>query len=157
MQRIEYANGKKQIRNFKFTLITNQGNKSRQLIAEVIQKQLKDIGIEVEILILEWSIFINNYITPRNFDAVILGWSLSRDPDQFSIWHSSQKNPGQYNFVSYENPEVDKLLELGRKEFNFEKRKKYIKEFIKLFMMMCLMSFYTIQKQCLLFIKDLKM
>jgi peptide/nickel transport system substrate-binding protein len=124
LQRIEYANGKKQIRNFKFTLITNQGNKSRQLIAEVIQKQLKDIGIEVEILILEWSIFINNYITPRNFDAVILGWSLSRDPDQFSIWHSSQKNPGQYNFVSYENPEVDKLLELGRKEFNFEKRKK---------------------------------
>ncbi|MCS7231016.1 MAG: peptide-binding protein [Elusimicrobiota bacterium] len=117
---------------FKFTLITNQGNKSRQLIAEIIQKQLKDIGIEVEILILEWSIFINNYILPRKFEAVILGWSLSRDPDQFSIWHSSQRNPGQYNFVSYSNYEVDKLLELGRVEFNFEKRKKIYQQIHKI-------------------------
>ncbi len=109
---------------FKFTLMTNQGNKSRQLISEIIQRQLRSVGIDVEIQIIEWSVFINNFITPRNFDAVILGWSLSRDPDQYSIWHSSQKKPGQYNFVSYENKEVDQLLELGRKEFNFERRKK---------------------------------
>ncbi|MCS7228368.1 MAG: ABC transporter substrate-binding protein, partial [Endomicrobia bacterium] len=124
LQKIVEVNGKKQVVNFKFTLITNQGNKARQLIAEIIQKQLKNIGIDVEILILEWSIFINNYIIPRKFDAVILGWSLAQDPDQYSIWHSSQKKPGQYNFVSYNNPEVDKLLELGRIEFDLNKRKK---------------------------------
>jgi peptide/nickel transport system substrate-binding protein len=124
LQKEVLINGKKQIIDFSFTLITNQGNKARQLIAEIIQQQLKKLGIKVDILVLEWSIFINNYIVPRNFDAVILGWSLSRDPDQYSIWHSSQKKPGQYNFVSYENPVVDKLLEQGRKEFNFEKRKK---------------------------------
>ncbi|MEN3013267.1 MAG: peptide-binding protein [Endomicrobiia bacterium] len=124
--------GKKETINFKFTLITNQGNKSRQLIAEIIQKQLKDIGIDVEILILEWSIFINNYILPRKFEAVILGWSLSRDPDQFAIWHSSQKKPGQYNFVSYTNYEVDRLLEAGRIEFDFEKRKKIYQKIHKI-------------------------
>lgn len=124
LQKEIQLNGGKNLVDFKFTLITNQGNKARQLIAEIIQKQLKNIGIDVEILVLEWSIFINNYIVPRKFDAVILGWSLARDPDQYSIWHSSQKKPGQYNFVSYCNTEVDKLLELGRIEFNFEKRKK---------------------------------
>ncbi len=124
--------GKKQFVQFKFTLITNQGNKSRQLISEIIQKQLKNIGIDVEILVLEWSIFINNYIIPRKFDAVILGWSLGRDPDQYSIWHSSQKNPGQYNFVSYENKEVDKLLEFGRIEFDFEKRKEIYRRIHKI-------------------------
>lgn len=127
---VKTNNGDKLI-NFKFNLVTNQGNKSRQLIAEIIQKQLKDIGIDVEILVLEWSIFINNYILPRKFEAVILGWSLSRDPDQFSIWHSSQRNPGQYNFVNYVNYEVDNLLELGRIEFNFEKRKQIYKQIHK--------------------------
>ncbi|MCX7641008.1 MAG: peptide-binding protein [Elusimicrobiales bacterium] len=132
LKKIIKNEGKQETIEFKFTLITNQGNKSRQLIAEIIQKQLRDIGIDVEILILEWSVFINNYILPRKFDAVILGWSLSRDPDQFSIWHSSQRNPGQYNFVSYSNYEVDKLLELGRVEFNFEKRKKIYQQIHKI-------------------------
>ncbi|MFN3551085.1 MAG: peptide-binding protein, partial [Endomicrobiia bacterium] len=56
----------------------------------------------------------------------------SRDPDQFSIWHSSQRNPGQYNFVGYVNSEVDKLLELGRKEFNVLKRKQIYQKIHKI-------------------------
>ncbi|MCX7956707.1 MAG: peptide-binding protein [Endomicrobia bacterium] len=131
-KRINLRNGKEQIIDFKFTLITNQGNKSRQLIAEILQKQLSEIGIKVDILVLEWSIFINNYILPRKFDAVILGWSLSRDPDQYSIWHSSQRNPGQYNFVSYVNYEIDKLLEEGRVEFDIKKRKEIYKKVHKI-------------------------
>jgi len=42
----------------------------------------------------------------------VLGWSLSLDPDQYSIWHSSQTKPGQFNFINYSNPQVDKLLEM---------------------------------------------
>jgi len=116
--------GTRQPSRFEFTLMTNQGNKARALSAEIIQMHLKKIGIKVNIRIVEWSAFIHQFIEKRNFDAVILGWSLSRDPDQFSIWHSSQKELGKYNFVSYENPKVDKLLEEGRKTFDLEKRKK---------------------------------
>lgn len=114
----------RQLSKFEFTLTTNQGNKARQLCAEIIQMHLKKIGIKVNIRILEWSAFIHQYIEKRNFDAVILGWSLSRDPDQYAIWHSSQKEPGKYNFISYENSQVDQLLEEGRKTFDLEKRKK---------------------------------
>lgn len=109
---------------FEFTLITNQGNKARALAAEIIQMHLQKVGIKVNIRIVEWSTFVHQFIEKRNFEAVILGWSLSRDPDQFSIWHSSQKEPGKYNFVSYENPKIDRLLEEGRKTFDLEKRKK---------------------------------
>jgi peptide/nickel transport system substrate-binding protein len=77
----------------------------------------------VEIRILEWSSFIHQYIDKRNFEAVVLGWSLSRDPDCYNIWHSSQINEGQYNFVSYSNPEVDKLIVQGTEVFDIEKRK----------------------------------
>ena len=109
---------------FSFTLMTNQGNKMRQLCATIIQSNLKQMGIRVKIRILEWASFIHQYIDKKNFDAVILGWSLSRDPDQYSIWHSSQMKEGQYNFVSYSNPEIDRLLVEGRRTFDMEKRKE---------------------------------
>ncbi len=111
-------------RPFSFTLMTNQGNKMRELCATIIQSNLKQVGIQVKIRILEWASFIHQYIDKKNFDAVILGWSLSRDPDQYSIWHSSQIKEGQYNFVSYSNPEIDRLLVEGRRTFDMKKRKE---------------------------------
>ncbi len=110
--------------NFEFTLMTNQGNKKRELSATMIQSNLKKIGIKVNIRIIEWSAFINEYIHNKRFEALIIGWSLSRDPDCYSIWHSSQIDKGQYNFVSYSNPEVDRLIIKGRETFAKEKRKK---------------------------------
>ena len=107
-----------------FTIMTNQGNKLRSLSAEIIQSQLRKSGIKVSIRIIEWSAFIKQFIEKQNFDAVILGWSLSRDPDQYAIWHSSQREPGRYNFVSYVNPEVDQMLEEGRRTFNNDQRQK---------------------------------
>ena len=78
----------------------------------------------MNIRIIEWSTFIREFIDKKNFDAVILGWTLSPDPDVYGIWHSSQNKEGRYNFVSYENKDVDELLEKGRKEFDAEKRKR---------------------------------
>ncbi len=111
-------------KKFEFTLLTNQGNKLRELSAVIIQSHFAKVGIKVKVRILEWAAFIHQYVDKRKFDALILGWSLSRDPDQYVIWHSSQKNPGQYNFVSYHNPAADRLLDRGRREFDFEKRKE---------------------------------
>lgn len=107
-----------------FTLLTNLGNKTREITAQIIQSQLKKVGIKVNIRVLEWATFINQFVNKRNFEAIILGWSLSRDPDQYIIWHSSQRGPGQYNIIGYQNPEVDKLLEIGRHTFDFNRRKK---------------------------------
>jgi peptide/nickel transport system substrate-binding protein len=39
------------------------------------------------------------------------------------MWHSRQTGPGQYNFVSYKNPEIDRLLDLGRRTFDPEQRR----------------------------------
>jgi peptide/nickel transport system substrate-binding protein len=107
-----------------FTIISNQGNKMRSLSAEIIQSQLGKIGIDVKVRIIEWSSFIHQFIDTRNFDAAMMGWSLSRDPDQYAIWNSSQTGTGQYNFISYANPEVDQLLDLGRKTFDRNERQK---------------------------------
>ncbi len=111
-------------RKFSFTLLTNQGNKMREEAATIIQAQLKDVGIGVNIRILEWATLINRHIDRRDFDAVVLGWSLGVDPDCYSLWHSDEIRKGGFNFISYSNPAVDFLIEKGRRSFDREGRKK---------------------------------
>lgn len=109
---------------FRFTVLVNWGNLSRFKTAELIQWRLRKIGIDMKIRVLEWATFVNQYIDKRNFEAVILGWSTGVDPDQFDIWHSSKTGPKELNFVSYKNPEVDRILVEARRTFHLEKRRK---------------------------------
>ncbi|MBI4593101.1 MAG: peptide-binding protein, partial [Candidatus Rokubacteria bacterium] len=99
---------------FTFTIMTNQGNDERRKVAEIIQASLREIGVGVEIKTLEWSSFIREYIRKRRFEAIILGWGIGYDPDQYEIWHSSKTGSDELNHISYANPEVDELLERGR-------------------------------------------
>lgn len=107
---------------FEFTLIVNQGNAERQRTAEMIQRYLKAIGVRMKIRVLEWSALINEFIDKKRFEAVLMGWFLGRDPDNYDIWHSSKTRQGEFNFIGYNNPEVDKLLEEGRRTFDQAKR-----------------------------------
>ncbi len=109
---------------FRFTIFTNAGNSLRKNTATIIQWRLEKIGIEVDIRTLEWSTFINQFIDKKRFEAVILGWSIGLDPDQYDIWHSSKTKEKELNFISFSNPEVDELLEKGRRTYNIEERKK---------------------------------
>ncbi len=109
---------------FKFTLMTNQGNVSRERVATIVQQQLKQVGIEVDVQVMEWTTFLSQYIDTRKFDAVILGWTVSPDPDCYQIWHSSQTGEHQFNFVSYNNKTVDSLLIAGRRTLDPKKRQK---------------------------------
>ncbi|WP_420263743.1 peptide-binding protein [Candidatus Magnetominusculus dajiuhuensis] len=108
---------------FEFTILTNMGNPLRMKTAAIIQWKLKQVGIKVNIRALEWSTFLNEFIDKKRFDAVILGWGIGMDGDQYDIWHSSKTKEKEFNFVSYANPEVDELLETGRRTFDIEKRK----------------------------------
>jgi ABC-type transport system substrate-binding protein len=108
-------------KRFSFTLITNNGNEIRRDIATLVQDGLKAIGVEVHVELYEWAVFLKDHVNRGDFDAIVLGWSLGSDYDQFQIWHSSQTNPEQLNVVGYKNPEVDRLLEDIRQEYNREK------------------------------------
>jgi peptide/nickel transport system substrate-binding protein len=110
---------------FTFTLLTNQGNDERKKVAEIVQASLRELGVGVEIRVLEWASFLKEYVKKRRFEAMVLGWGIGQDPDQYTIWHSSQMGPDQLNHISYANPEVDELLEKGRSSCVESERKKY--------------------------------
>jgi peptide/nickel transport system substrate-binding protein len=114
---------------FSFTIRTNQGNEERKKVAEIIQQRLRAIGVQTEIQVIEWASFIKEFIKKKRFEAIVLGWGVGTDPDQYPVWHSSQTGPDQLNQISYASPEVDRLLEEGRESCHREERLKYYHRF----------------------------
>ncbi len=109
---------------FAFTILTNLGNPLRRKAATIIQWRLEKIGIKVDIRVIEWATFINEFVDKRRFQAIILGWSIGLDPDQYDIWHSSKTGEKELNFISYKNAEADELLEKARRIYDRSKRRR---------------------------------
>jgi ABC-type transport system substrate-binding protein len=101
-----------------FTLITNSGNDERQAIMVIAQNAWRRLGIKVEILGLEWAVFIRERVNKLDFDAVVLGWAMGLDADIYQIFHSSQTGPQQLNFVGYASPRADELMMRIRREYD---------------------------------------
>ena len=114
---------------FEFTILTNQGNQLRERAATIIQADLRKVGIRVKIRTLEWAAFLNNYINKHNFEACLLGWGIGIDPSQIDIWNSKKTAEHELNFISYKNPEVDKLLDDAAATYDRKKRKKLYDKF----------------------------
>ena len=117
-------NGKK----FEFTLSCATGNQLKADVAVIVQEQLKKIGIKVNIEMLEWTTFID-HIQSKNFDACVNGWSTPYYVDPTPVFHSESTD--LFNFISYSNPKVDKLIEEGRIEMDQQKAAGIWKEFHK--------------------------
>lgn len=114
---------------FTFTLVTNQGNAQRIKSAEIIQQDLKRVGITMKIRVQEWATFVQNTINARDFEAVLLGWTMPPEPDPYSIFDSTQTGPQQFNFVSYKNPAADRLIAQSRNTFDQSVRQKALWQF----------------------------
>ncbi|ELK47787.1 ABC transporter substrate-binding protein [Halobacillus sp. ACCC02827] len=87
--------------------------------AQVIKQQLQEVGVTVEVVSQEDSVFFDA-LGNGDFEMTVVGWVGFVDPDEFlyNIFHTD----GMYNQQAYSNPDVDALLEQGRKEMDKEKR-----------------------------------
>lgn len=114
---------------FKFSLI--YANKDVEKYWTMYREDLKKAGIDMELKYLEWNSFLK-LVDDGNFDAVTMAWGGgSVDPDPKQIWHSSSAVVGGSNFISYKNPEVDKLIDEARVEPNKAKRVKLLQQVYK--------------------------
>jgi len=115
---------------FRFEVVTNTGNDIRINASQIIQYQLKKVGIEMSIRTMEWQSFLNTIVMPHNFEAVLMGWSLSLIPDAYSIWHSDGDKKGGFNFIGYHNSRVDRLITDAQKIIEPD---RFAKEYQKIF------------------------
>lgn len=110
------------------TLLTSD-RKERINMAEVIQSQLKGIGVNVKIQVMEYGAYID-MIEKGEHDLLIGGWGNATgdgDYNQYSLFHSASQGPPGNHFY-YSNPEVDKMIEEARQETDETKRLKLYEE-----------------------------
>ena len=105
---------------FEFTLKTAK-DKYYEEINVFVQSQYKKLGIKVNIVMLEWNTFVEQ-IESHDFDAMALSWRLGFTVNPKGIWHSEADTT--YNNISYSNPEVDSLIDTGRRTLDKQKAKK---------------------------------
>lgn len=95
-----------------FSIKYNDGNQRRQDIAEIMQSQLAQIGIEARPQVVEWVTLLSQINDPvrRDFDGVVMGWVAEFKLDDMDLFHSERIDQ-PYAWSGTENPEIDRLLE----------------------------------------------
>ncbi len=116
---------------FTFKLEISAGSPQLLQEGQVIRDQLKEVGISVELVQLEFSKILDD-LDKKVFTGAIVGWSGRIDPDG-NIFNHFRSN-GSFNYQGYNNPKVDELLDKGRTSSNQEERKAAYQEAQKLIM-----------------------
>ncbi len=88
-------------------------------VAEKISPEWKKIGLSIKIEPVD--------TVPSNFQIYLGDFTVPKDPDQYTLWHSNQA----YNITNYRNLRIDKLLEDGRTKTSLNERKKIYDDFQK--------------------------
>jgi peptide/nickel transport system substrate-binding protein len=95
-------------RRFEFEIMTNYGNQIRSDIQVMVQEMLRKIGIKVNPVILEWTVFMD-HLTSSNFEATVSALRIGTKADLSPIWSCESRRKGGYNRVDYCNRVVDSL------------------------------------------------
>ncbi|MGL4392797.1 MAG: ABC transporter substrate-binding protein [Fusobacteriaceae bacterium] len=115
-------------KGLKLKLWVNDNNPRIQS-AQIIQSNLKNIGIDVDIEVLEWATYLQRSANGEH-DLLLGGWisgTLDADIVMYPLFHSDSLG-GAGNRAFYSNKKIDNLIENGRAEINVEKRKSIYKE-----------------------------
>lgn len=88
-------------------------------IAQRIKTSFKEIGVNTNIEVVD--------SVPSNFQIFLGDYNVSKDPDQYPLWHSGQPS----NITGYKSLRIDKLLEDGRQIVDVDSRKKIYSDFQK--------------------------
>jgi peptide/nickel transport system substrate-binding protein len=130
---LEDAQGNK----VQFTLTTNSGNTIREEMCNLIATDLRALGMEVNILPLEFNQLIDKLDVSYDWQAMVMGFTSSWDPhgganfwkssSQNHIWWPEQKQPG----FPWEK-RIDEVFTLGVQELDKPKRRDMYKEWIKI-------------------------
>ncbi|MFN3394466.1 MAG: ABC transporter substrate-binding protein, partial [Candidatus Thermochlorobacter sp.] len=118
-------------RKFSFKLAINKGNKGREFLAVLVQKNLKEVGIDCQIETIESNV-MSEKMRNRELDAFIGGFVVAPpDVDPSEIRFSDlEKTP--YNFTCFQNKRVDELINLAKDELEILNTAKYWKEYQKI-------------------------
>jgi peptide/nickel transport system substrate-binding protein len=113
-----------------FAIITNSGNKYRERMATMIQEDLQKIGIQVNVVTLDFPSLIERMTQTFDYEAILLGLTnVGLDPnEQMNVWLSSsenhQWNPSEKTPETAWEGEIDRLMQAQASSADPKKRKE---------------------------------
>ena len=113
-----------------FSIITNAGNKYRERMATMIQEDLQKIGIQVNVVTLDFPSLIERMTQTFDYEAILLGLTnVGLDPsEQMNVWLSSsenhQWNPSEKVPETPWEAEIDRLMRAQASSADAKKRKE---------------------------------
>lgn len=113
-----------------FSILTSSSNTDRAKMATLIQDDLKQLGMRVQVVPLEFRSLIDRVTQNKEYDACLLGIaSFDADPNSdVNVWLSSGGlhfwNPSQSHPATAWEAEIDKLMEQQLATPSFAQRKK---------------------------------
>jgi peptide/nickel transport system substrate-binding protein len=119
-------------RPLSFILLAND-DPVRQAIIEQISAYWRAIGVQAVPQPVSFAGLVTDFLAPRRYDAALITWDISGDPDPYPLWHSSQAEEGGQNYAGWKNEQADELMIEARGKIDSEKRKALYGEFQKLF------------------------
>ncbi|UOQ46548.1 glutathione ABC transporter substrate-binding protein [Halobacillus salinarum] len=97
-------------------------------MAEIVQSQLTEAGLNVEIETMEWGTFLDT-TSKGDFEMTFLGWSNSTaDGSELLYPNLHSDNIGSSNRMAYNNKEFDKLVNESRVTVDQDVRKQKLSE-----------------------------
>jgi peptide/nickel transport system substrate-binding protein len=103
---------------FSFTMINRAGSTDRLSVAQVIQAQLKSVGIEVDFETLESAAWTQRWRSGR-WEAIVSAWFLPADPSITGLYACDGPN----NMTGFCDPELDEIMEASDRSLDFAHRK----------------------------------
>ena len=93
----------------KFTLITQAGFAVRENVAQVLQKQFRDVGVEMSISLHDGTTISSVWFEGK-FEAMLHWWQMPADPE-LTLFFASDRTPPQGRNINYVSDEaLTKLL-----------------------------------------------
>ena len=91
--------------------------------AEIVQAQLREIGINLEFELMERSAYLTDVTTDCNYDITLYMFSNAYDDADYVFYgRLYSENIGSTNYTRYSNPEVDEMIMQARTSSDEEER-----------------------------------
>lgn len=109
--------------------MTTAGNRTRELVQQVLQSQWKQVGIDVRIRNEPARVYFGETLNQRKHKALAMfAWISSPENVPRTTLHSEEIPTGTngwsgQNYTAYSNPEMDDLLDRIERELDFDRRK----------------------------------
>lgn len=89
----------------------------------LVQQYWEDLGIRVNVDVMEWNAYIQQVIIDRDFEASLAWWSTPPTPD-IAPYHATPSAGGGNNIPAYSSEELDALLDEGRAARTLEEQQE---------------------------------